>query len=205
MLGQQPLTLPGNTNRVISSLMLLILLAGCSQLEQQATTSIDIFSANRHLEQWQINGRVGIQNRDNANSAYLQWRQCGDKFDIRMNGPLGQGAVKLVGDNKQTTLIQSDGSESKADSPEQLMQQELGWQLPVSQMQYWVRGVPEPNSDLTLTETGFIQNDWQLDFPQQATINTFALPTKTIARYYDLKVTLLSRQWNLQPNCGVTQ
>ena len=48
-------------------------------------------------------------------------------------------------------LQTSDGKRYNAASPEQLLAEQWGFHLPVSNMKYWVRGLPVPGIPATTT------------------------------------------------------
>ena len=184
------------------SLVLTLALSACSGLQTRQLQSTRIFSPNAELEQWQLRGKIGLKTRDSADSAYLNWLQCGDRYEIRINGPLGAGAAKLVGDSHRVTLYQGDREPVSAASAATLLQQQLGWTLPVTQLSYWIRGIPSPHRSVHGTELGFEQSGWTLTFPSQAQVDNHYLPARAIARRDDIKVTLIFQQWQLQPDCG---
>jgi outer membrane lipoprotein LolB len=159
--------------------------------------------ANKQIEHWHLRGKIGLRQKNKAHSAYLNWQQCGDYYDIRLSGPFGQGAARLYGNKQRATLLRSDQTRLSASSPEQLLAQELGWSIPVSQLLYWIRGIPEPNNAFTpsATHTGFKQSDWQVSYPTLSTVDRFSLPTKAIAKQSNLTVTLILKHWDLNPEC----
>ncbi len=186
-------------------LALLLLMTACST-QPSKPTAIAEFAGNTRIGQWQLRGKMGIRNSQQANSAYLNWQQCGNHFDIRLSGPLGQGAAHLYGDNHSVTLARGSQPPMTASTPEQLLSQQLNWDIPVSQLHYWVRGIPAPNQRYQADEHGFVQSGWRLSYPKRTQINQSesghtALPTKVVAEHPQLTVTLILKNWNLQPSC----
>lgn len=180
---------------------LSLLLSACSGLQTQPSASRDNFRGNIAIRNWQLSGRIGITSAQQAHSGYLNWIQCGAKYEVRINGPLGSGAVKLVGDATQVTLYEGSNDPVTATSAEELLQY-YGWELPLSQLRFWIRGVPDPAQDHTETSTGFEQAGWSLAFPRQATVDQFALPAKATAAAKDnTRVTLVIQDWQLKPEC----
>lgn len=188
-------------SRLAGLLPCLLALAGCSGLQTQDSTSAQIFARNATLTDWQLSGKIGVTSPDSANSAYLNWVQCGRQFEIRINGPLGAGAAMLVSDGNTVSLTENNQPPVSASSPEQLLQQQLGWQLPVSQLSFWVRGIPSPGQKSRATELGFEQSGWLITFPRQTQSDNFILPARAIATRADMKVTLILQQWQLHPDC----
>ena len=196
---------PGRTAAAWLCAATVIMLAGCSGLQTTPSESTAQFIPNSTLTHWQLRGKIGVKNSDSANSGYLNWLQCGERFEVRINGPLGSGAVKLVGDEHAVTFYENNRPPVSAASAEELLQQQLGWPIPVNQLSYWVRGIPAPNAFARHTELGFKQLGWNLDFPRQTQADAYRLPAKAIARQRDLTVTLILQQWQLQPDCNDLQ
>ena len=186
------------SNRWLLATLALLLSACTRQVTQPPTPTHPI--ANLALEQWQLSGKLGIRGEDISESAYLNWQQCGDEFSIRLSGPLGNSAAHLSGNSDQVLLETGEGS-YRAPSAEQLVYQQLGWQLPVSQLTYWVRGVPAPNIAVVENSQGFIQTNWQLRYPKSRQVGEYLLPTKVIAENPQLKTTLIIKSWQLDAPC----
>lgn len=148
---------------------------------------------------WQFDGKVGIRQGQRADSAGMEWQQDGEAFRIHLSGPLGQGGMQIEGNKEQVTLeIAGESEPYRGDSPEAVMQQALGWHLPVSQAQYWVQGRPAPHypfKPLTGIQ-GFEQLGWHVEIQRTADItNSLTLPSKLEFTYADLRIRLVIRQW----------
>ncbi len=115
---------------------------------------------------------------------------------------MGSGAAKLVSDGRTVTLHRADRPPVSAPNAGQLLAQELGWQLPVSRLHYWIRGLASPAVRSIATADGFEQSGWQLTFPRQTRVGEWVMPAKAVAQHPDLKVTLILQHWELQPECG---
>ncbi|HAT28284.1 MAG TPA: hypothetical protein DCS89_14800 [Gammaproteobacteria bacterium] len=60
--------------------------------------------------------------------------------------------------------MQQNGDILTAASPEDLILQQLGYELPVSFLEYWIKGLPAPDlpADLTFNELNQLTNLYQL-------------------------------------------
>lgn len=195
------------TNRQAFSFMLLVLLvSGCSlQSRPPLPAEMLAMQENSRLGNWQLSGKVGIRSEQQSQTAYLNWQQCGDVFDIRLSGPLGQGGARLRGSSDSVSL-QTRNQTSSARNPEQLLQQQLGWSMPVSQLLYWIRGVPSPDYSYRNSpdNNGFEQAGWHISYSQLQQVDGLTLPAKAIAQHPRLKLTLLLKDWQLDPDCSET-
>lgn len=190
-------------------LVWLMLLQGCTlfqpaiQPPPPADTRIDWVDHVRTLtllQEWQLKGKIGVRTSDDGGSAFLDWSQSYDSFYIVLSGPLGQGTTIVSGNPSGARLEQSDGT-WVAESPGQLMQEHTRWQIPIKELQYWVKGLPAPwgKPQLSHNSLGTLatleQDGWQLQFDQYASILGTLLPQRIKIRKDDLRVTLAIKGW----------
>lgn len=153
------------------------------------------------LDGWQINGKVGIRAPNDSGSGTLFWLQRQGYFDIRLSGPLGRGAARLTGRPDDVTLEVANQGRYHADSPEALLEQQLGWRLPVSHLLWWVRGLPAPDSRSQLTLDGdshlsrLVQDGWTVEYTRYTEQNGYSLPERLKLKGQDLDVTLVIKDW----------
>ncbi len=179
------------------------LLGGCSQLAQQPVAPLAIDPQQvLQLQQWSAEGRIGIRWPEDSQSANLDWEQALDRYRIRLSGPLGQGGFRILG-NAQEVSLQRAGDDQihRARTPEALMQQLLGWHLPLTQAQYWIRGIPAPGSEvlpLSPLDNGFIQSGWRIEYPRLTRAAGMVLPEKLRLTRDGLRITVIINEWTRQ-------
>lgn len=188
---------------------LIALLTGCAGLTSKEALEGqgDAQSWQAHkqrissLDAWQINGKVGIRAPKDSGSGTLFWLQRQDYYDIRLSGPLGRGAARLTGRPGEILLEVANQGRYQAASPEQLLQDQLGLNLPVSHLLWWIRGLPSPDSKSRLNLDGqshlaqLSQDGWYVEYPSYAEQNGFWLPERIKLSGYDLQVTLVIKDW----------
>ena len=103
------------------------------------------------------------------------------------------------------TLEAPDQATVTAARPEQLIYQQLGWNIPVSQLVYWIKGIPSPNQPHQPEVDGFQQHGWRVSYPRQTLVEQYALPAKMIARHPQVTVTLIQKSWQLHSDCSPPQ
>lgn len=106
---------------------------------------------------------MGFSDGKQGGNASIVWEQHRESYQIRLYGPLGSGAIQIKGQTKQISLTNTDGKIIKANTPEALLQQELGWVIPVSGLRYWLRGLPAPGALPTQILLDAHQRLWQID------------------------------------------
>ncbi|MEE4996251.1 lipoprotein insertase outer membrane protein LolB [Pseudomonas alliivorans] len=188
---------------------LIALLAGCAGLTSRESVQGKGDSAQwrEHKQQlssldgWQINGKVGIRAPKDSGSGTLFWLQRQDYYDIRLSGPLGRGAARLTGRPGAVALEVANHGRYEAKTPEELLQDQLGWRLPVSHLVWWVRGLPAPDSKSQVTLDGdsrlasLDQDGWQVEYLSYVEQNGYWLPERVKLHGQDLDVTLVIKDW----------
>ena len=84
-----------------------------------------------------------------SGSANLRWEQWGEHFVIRLWGPMGQATTLITGDVRRVVLERADGGARRVGDPSVILNEELGWEIPIGALSYWVRGVPAPGVEPT--------------------------------------------------------
>ena len=188
---------------------LLTLLAGCAGLTSRESVEgqgdAKLWQAHKAqvaaLDGWQISGKVGIRAPRDSGSGTLFWLQRQDYFDIRLSGPLGRGAARLTGRDGAVNLEIANQGRYQGESAQALLGEQLGWQLPVSQLHWWIRGLPAPGSrsQLTLDSDSRLaalqQDGWQLQFLDYRDQHGFSLPQRLKAQRGELQIILVIKDW----------
>lgn len=193
--------------------LILALLSGCALFQSPtappppAGTQVEWISHMRNLvrlQEWQIQGKIGVRTADDAGSAYIDWSQSHDSFYITLSGPLGQGTTIISGNPGGARLEQSDGTWI-AESPDQLVQEHTGWEIPISNLLYWVKGMPAPSSKANTrhnalgTLASLEQDGWNLSFDQYSPQLGNLLPCRIRIQKGELRVTLVIKRWQPLP------
>ena len=110
------------------------------------TTSSVLPKISQPLPQarWQADGVLGYREGERGFSAGYIWQNQPESYHIQLIGPLGAWRAHLSGDPHQTVLAMSNGQRFRASNPETLMQENLGWSVPVENLRYWFLGLPNP-------------------------------------------------------------
>lgn len=186
----------------------IILLAACAPQPPRPPVNAAANTAlAQRLDHWELSGKIALRRGDRGHSGFLTWRQNGERYRIRVSGPLGTGGFTVDGSPQAVTLITADRQLTAA-SPEQLLDKALGWRIPVSPLIYWVRGLPAPgglesiyyNQGLPATLS---QDGWQVAFDSFTTVGAVTLPSRLVLQHADMKIIVVIKQWQL-PDGAVT-
>lgn len=177
---------------------LLLLLSACSS-QPSLPTATESLEPNAQLWHWQAQGRIAFANANNNHSANLDWQQQGYSYHLQIFGPLGQGSARLEGQPFKVTLTTSDGQEVQAASPEQLLIENTAWELPLSNMVYWIRGIPAPGVFLQVNSQTIFQNGWRVEWRRFAQVDEYQLPSLLVVEKDQLSFRLAINKWQLSP------
>ena len=157
------------------------------------------------LQEWGLMGRLAVTDERNGWHAGLYWVQRGPAYSIDLIGPLGQGRVHIRGDAQGVNVQTVDGHVFNATDPEQLLEEVVGVRIPVKNLAYWVRGLPDPMQQSALAGdaqgrlTQMEQGGWVIEYLNYARVAELDLPMRMRASQHQLKVQLVVNQWYLQP------
>jgi outer membrane lipoprotein LolB len=192
----------------------ILLLSGCVH-QGSLTPPQDVLEHQRQVQainDWQLTGKLGIRTTEDSGSASVRWAQQIANYQINLSGPLGQKSMIITGTPDKVRLEQTGEPAQEAKTAEALIKKSAGWTLPITQLAYWVRGVPAPKlriSYLQQNDSGLIaqliQGDWNISYSnyRDQTFNGIILPLpgKITAQYKDVRLILVIRDWHL----GVAQ
>lgn len=180
--------------RLIWMALTVALLAGCSGLRQQPE-STDL------TENWAFSGKMAVRNANEASSFNVDWQQRAEAFEIRLSGPLGQGAVDIEGQPGQVILTRGDEM-VVAENLSQLAYEVTNLNLPLDYLQFWVRAKPYPRQEAKVErnpETGQVerieQSGWKVTFPAYYGEGEAALPRRVDFQRDSSSGRLVIRNW----------
>lgn len=157
------------------------------------------------LDSWTVQGRVGVETARDSGTASLTWDQDGEDYAMRIMAPLSQGTFELKGGADGVTLRSPDNQIRSAADPQELMEQNLGWSLPVTGMKYWVRGIPVPDrpvEQIRVDDTGRLldlqQDGWRISISRYKQVAGLELPDKLYMENQPLKMRVVIAEWQLR-------
>lgn len=193
-----------------TSFLVVIALCGCSTPMQTAFDHPIYHSkpweqrkvnlTNKHS--WRIQGAVSVSTAQKTQMGSFAWQQMRGRYAINIYGPLNLGSIGIHGMPGYVTLYKPTGTFS-ARTPEALMQQQMGWYLPISNMNFWVRGLPAPGIAAKQSHDQFghlvflQQQGWNIQFQAFQPLGNVDLPRKIVMDNQQLHVKLVIKNWNL--------
>lgn len=156
------------------------------------------------LEDWTLEGRLAVSDDRDGGSGYLNWRQESGTSRMDFHGALGRGAWRLEAGPHGAELEFADGRVFRADSIDALLRSQVGWQVPVDELSWWIRGLAAPGKveRNALDEAGRLsrleQFGWTIEYGRYGAVGGETMPVKLTARQAGRSVKLAVRKWDLQ-------
>ncbi|MEX0619771.1 MAG: lipoprotein insertase outer membrane protein LolB [Pseudohongiellaceae bacterium] len=156
------------------------------------------------MDRWDMRGRVNARYQGDSDTATINWEQRGRQYVIRLHGTLNAGATRIEGRPGFVTLEASSGEILQADSPEQLILDQVGYELPVSELNFWIKGIPTPGEPRRLELDEFnqlvslSQAGWEIRYEAYAMFGAVSLPVRLeMSRPdEDIRLTFFRLDWD---------
>lgn len=187
-------------------IVLAVLLSSCALLPSAPAPVVR--PAQPESVPFALNGRISVKHLDTRQTAGLRWVHNSHTDEILLLNPLGQTAARVFSDTHldthQATLDDGDKHYQNVDA-ESLMEEVLGWHLPLSDLHLWVLGLPAVDATARIERDGkgrvsvLHQDDWEVNYLEYADDKADALPKRMKLNYQDLQVTLLIDEWAWNP------
>ncbi|QIB50882.1 lipoprotein insertase outer membrane protein LolB [Pseudomonas sp. OIL-1] len=196
--------------RVATLVCVAVALSACGNLHKRETLEFGgdaaAWKAHRQsvepIVSWTLQGKLGMRSPEQSGSGTLLWLQQRESYDIRLSGPLGRGATQIVGTPAGVTLEIAGREPMHAATAEDLLEEQIGWRLPVEHLLWWVRGLPAPDSpsrlqlDIESRLARLQQSGWTIEYSRYQDVDGIELPQRMQLAGHDILLTLIITQWD---------
>ncbi|HEY2624200.1 lipoprotein insertase outer membrane protein LolB [Dyella sp. Tek66A03] len=204
----------------LSAVALPLLLAACAPREQVRPAApkadyavlLDQQRAREHLlantDHWVLQGKLGVSGvvdgKSQGGSGTLTWTQNGDSYQFEVHGPVGSKSFRLSVTPDGALLEGGDGGPRRSPDAESLVQNVLGWHVPLHDLRAWVLGLRADSGPAELKfgddglPTQLIQDGWTVSYPGWDTSRKPVVPRKVFADNPPYKVRLSVESWSIQ-------
>ena len=167
-------------------LLATALLSACTAIAPPAEENSDWTRQRdqlQELESWELRGRVNVRYDNESHTPRINWLQQNVEYHIRLWGTFNAGNTLIVGRPGYVSL-ENDGETVDASSPEELILRQMGYELPISQLNYWIKGLPSPDSGFQLSFnelnqlTTIEQADWTINLSDMRQYGQVSLPRR---------------------------
>jgi outer membrane lipoprotein LolB len=199
-----------------AALMLSLTLAACAPVPVRRGPDAALLQAQAAREAvlaaipgWSLTGRIAVSDGHDGGSGRIEWSQHGSDFDIRLSAPITRQSWRLIRHGTQVRLEGLDGGTREGDDAQALLQQAVGWVVPVDALAAWARGARSgPSATLEFGVDGLPalldEQGWAVEYRAWTPGTTPALPKKVFASQGASHVRLQVDRWNADDNAAVT-
>lgn len=173
---------------VIFLLMGIACLIGCVRKEGAWTpvANPEISWSNHQkllsdIQSFKLEGKAGFSEGKTGQTIHFMWVQADGDYTLDFYGPLNVKVATLVKNQTGITLLTSKGK-LVSDDPESLMQQELGFSLPIEGLQFWILGLPQDQtSEKKINAYGYLkslrEDGWSIEYLQYESFHDLGWPS----------------------------
>lgn len=155
------------------------------------------------IKNWHVNGNLAAHNQQHKGiNASFSWEQHNNAYQLSFFGPLGSSSAVLNGNANGISLVTHQQTYT-AKNPEQLLQNQLGFRLPVSQLYYWIRGLPAPQSRYTVNLDAYNrllklrQSGWHINYLHYTNSETIDLPDLLVIANGAWQIRIAMTHWDI--------
>ncbi|WGV99585.1 lipoprotein insertase outer membrane protein LolB [Vibrio sp. YMD68] len=197
--------------RLISIVLPILLLAGCSTLPE-SQTSVE-WQAHldklRSITQYQTTGKLGYISPEQRQSLNFQWKHTPELEQLRLTTFIGQTVLNLSITESGSVVNTYDNQTLSHPSADVLIEQLTGLTIPIEQLEDWLLGNPtladtyqlNDNNTLSILQKTVGQQQWQLQFLSYQDVeyqgSALPLPRKIKLIHQDTRINLVIANWIL--------
>jgi len=163
-------------------------------------------AALAEVRQWDMYARAALKLKGEAYNIGIRWQREQDgRFMMLLEAPFGQGVFRIDASAAGAyRLSMPDGRTFKNSSAEALLDDVIGWSLPISGLDYWIRGLPKPTAQANqlplLDSKGYAQsirqNGWDIEYLEYfSSVDTPALPRRLRLANETVTLKLAIERW----------
>lgn len=184
---------------------LLALPAGCALQRGVELPPLEGWQTRQQVlggwRSWDFAGRIAVRDGEEGFNGRLEWRQRGRRFDVRISGPFGAGAVEIDGDPQRITVTDGDGAVTELSDAERDLRRRYGWAIPLASLRYWALGLPDPATP-AVTRCGdagrlaaLRQGGWKVTIDAYGEAAGQPMPHRMTATRHDTRVRIVIDRW----------
>lgn len=156
------------------------------------------------IQNFRVNGNLAVHEAPGRGvNASFSWEQNYPNYQLSFFGPLGSQSAVLTRSPQEITLTTHQET-YHAQTPEQLLHDQLDLNLPISQFYYWLRGLPAPQSRYTTHLDAYNrlmqlrQSGWRVVYKHFTNIGKIDLPDRIDLSNSQWQVRILINHWDIK-------
>jgi len=156
------------------------------------------------VRQWNLYARAALRLEGAAYNIGFRWqRQHDGRFTILLVAPFGQGVFRISSNGPgEYRLMLPDGQSFTNTTAEALLEDAVGWSLPISGLDAWIRGLPHAQASYShrLDSRGrarsIKQDGWDIEYlDYQASNDDLQLPRRMRLVGKSMTLKLVIEHW----------
>ncbi|MBN8482381.1 MAG: outer membrane lipoprotein LolB [Xanthomonadales bacterium] len=204
----EPGLVPSRALRVVALVLAFGLLAACAG--QRLRPDAALLAKQQQRENtlaarttWSLEGRLAVAGPADGGSGMLAWSVRGEVYRFEVQAPVTGKTWILSGDSRHAQVEGLAPNPLRDDDAARLIERELGWKLPVTRFDAWVRGVRAAGSpaDLEFRADGLpsllVQDGWRIEYLDYVEDHDPPLPRRVFASHGGYKVRLAVQRWRM--------
>lgn len=200
----------------LSLLSLAWLVSGCArgpimspEAAQAEATYVAWTAQVNDFETWRLAGQLTLELPEERWTGQLSWRSIAQRQVVDWSGPMGRGGGRLFLQPEGVRLVTREGEEYQANTPDELMVHLTGQAIPIAGLQYWIRGLVQPDipHQLRLDAYGqpmrLLQDGWEIRFGSfalqaiEGTAQQLTMPMGLELQRGEIVLRLTTQRWQI--------
>jgi outer membrane lipoprotein LolB len=186
-----------------------LILAACAPVPVRKPGTAQQLAAQTAREQtlgvqqdWSLEGRFAASDGHHGGSGGIAWRQDGPQYQFTLRAPVTGKTVQLSGDPNGAVLTGAGRQPLTGRDAGEVLNAEFGWDVPVADLAWWVRGLRAPGRPAILTfganglPATLDQDGWHVDYRDWYAERNPPLPRKVYASREPYTVRVFIEQWS---------
>lgn len=149
---------------------------------------------------WSVSGRVALRDGERGGSLSFEWQASGELHRIHLRTVTGGRQWILLFGPGYAELEGSEVGRIVGPDPDELVEEAVGWPIPVRALSDWIRGLARPGeARVEFAADGTIrrveQHSWELVYQRFSEIDGQLMPTRLEAESPPYRVRMVMRSW----------
>ncbi|MBK8015503.1 MAG: outer membrane lipoprotein LolB [Betaproteobacteria bacterium] len=153
-------------------------------------------------ERFELEGKIAVRYGDDGYSGTFRWQHAGERDRVELFTPIGTLHARLLREPAGAILETADGKRAEEPDAQTLSLRILGWELPLTELPFWLFTRPAPGAGAADVESGpegrpvrLSQGQWRVTYRSYFASKAPLLPERLDLEKPGLKVKLIASHW----------
>jgi len=183
---------------MILALFFLLLISCASKQSVKPDSQSNLVDLSL-IDVFQFNGKMSFSDGHEGGTGQVEWNKRPDITQVKLKAPLSKKSWTLIDSKAQAKIQLSNGEEIYGLSANQLISDQVGWEVPWKALQSWVIG-QKTQSGMVLNQNEsadyvIVDQGWRIEYTKLKPYAAGMLPHKIIARKEPYSIKLIVKQW----------